>query len=125
MTDVPVVEDDEQRAVPTAWRPVLRDVVEAVRSGNVQRASDLPSVGAVPSGTAEIVLDQVAEYGETLVPLPEAAWETSVVLWQGGWWQVLVDLWTAESGRSDLVLHVQVFPDGAGHRFEVGSVHVP
>ena len=40
-------------------------------------------------------------------------------------WGVLVDLWTKESGKSDLVLGLRVFEEGGAIRFEVDSVHVP
>lgn len=40
-------------------------------------------------------------------------------------WDVLVDLWTVESGASDLVLFARVFEVENGFRFEIASVHVP
>jgi hypothetical protein len=41
------------------------------------------------------------------------------------YWDVLVDLYTAEEGSSDLVLAVRVFELGADFEFEVESIHVP
>ena len=67
----------------------------------------------------------LADYGETLIDLPDETWETSVSQWMGPHWDVLVDLWTAESGRSDLVLHVQVFETRSGFRVEIHAVYVP
>jgi len=43
----------------------------------------------------------------------------------GSYWDAIVDLWTAESGKSDLVLTVRVFEEGDGSRFEVNGVYVP
>ncbi|MDG4827327.1 hypothetical protein O7635_36250 [Asanoa sp. WMMD1127] len=68
----------------------------------------------------------VDDYGDvTLVPLPEESWDTSVSLWHGDRWSCLVDLWTEQEGRSDLVLDVDVFEHGPGHRFVVQLVYVP
>lgn len=50
---------------------------------------------------------------------------SSVSQWMGTHWEVLVDLWTIESGRSDLVLTVFVLETTDGFRFEIDSVHVP
>jgi hypothetical protein len=48
-----------------------------------------------------------------------------VCQWMETHWDLLVDLWTAESGRSDLVLAVRVFECDGDYRFEIDSVHVP
>jgi hypothetical protein len=123
--DVTPVKDDVQRPVPSAWRPVLREIVEAIRRGDAALAAQIPSVRAVDPDTAAQIRDYVADYGEALVPLPEEAWDTSVALWLGGHWQVLVDLWTEPLSRSDLVLHVTVVAEDGQYGFEVGPVYVP
>jgi len=43
----------------------------------------------------------------------------------GTHWEVLVDLWTVESGKSDLVLDARVFEQETGFRIEIHSVYVP
>jgi hypothetical protein len=119
------VKDDQQRPVPAVWRPVLSQVVEAIRAGEPQRAGDNPLVEDVPPDIAEHIVEYVADYGATLVPLPDASWDTSVTLWQEDRWAVLVDLWTEEEGRSDLVLEMNVFEVGEHFRFRVVLVYVP
>ena len=42
--------------------------------------------------------------------------------WMEGFWEILVDLWTAESGASDMVLHAEVFEAKDGFRFKVHAV---
>ncbi len=69
--------------------------------------------------------DSIADYGAHLVELPEACWASSVCQWMGGYWDVLVDLFTEEEGRSDLVLSLRVREGGGEYLFEVMSVHVP
>ena len=53
------------------------------------------------------------------------SWQSSLCQWMGDSWDVLVDLWTAESGPSDLVLFVRVTESGSSYRFEVRGVWVP
>jgi hypothetical protein len=43
----------------------------------------------------------------------------------GNHWDVLVDLWTKEEGRSDLVLGVKVTELAGEPRFTVQLVYVP
>lgn len=43
----------------------------------------------------------------------------------GTHWEVLVDLWTVESGASDLVLHAHVLEVKEGFRIELHLVYVP
>jgi len=62
---------------------------------------------------------------ETLAELPDETWATSVSQWMGTHWEVLVDLWTVESGKSDLVLDARVFEQETGFRIEIHSVYVP
>ncbi|SEL89313.1 hypothetical protein SAMN05428989_2804 [Pseudoxanthomonas sp. GM95] len=69
--------------------------------------------------------DNVAAYGGTLDTLPPETWWTSVYVWMGEWWEVLVDLFTVEEGRSDLVLFLRVRERASKYEFEVTSLHVP
>jgi hypothetical protein len=122
----PVKDEERQGPVAEVWRPTLAAVVDSL----VQREGVLaPGVGAVepvsPVKTRSC-LDAVDAYGGvTLVPLPDEAWNTSVAIWRGNHWNCLVDLWTAEEGRSDLALDVDIFEQGAAYRYRVNLVYVP
>jgi hypothetical protein len=56
---------------------------------------------------------------------PDDTWATSVSQWIDPHWEVLVDLWTVESGPSDMVLHADVFEVENGFRIEIHAVYVP
>lgn len=116
---------DEAHLVASSWRPVLRKVVQAFSEGDFDLSRGIPSVAPIASTTANQIRGYVAAYGETLAELPDEAWDSSLSQWMGTHWDVLVDLWTAESGESDMVLGVRVFEVEHGFRFEVGSVYVP
>src|SRR5688572_22629151 len=107
---IPVTKnEDEELPVPTAWRKPLADIVACLASGEF---SKLPSVAPVIPLTDQKCLDiesYIRAYGRKLTSLPEESWKTSIYLWMGGYWDVLVDLFTVEEGPSDLVLSLRVY----------------
>ena len=122
---VPVLKDEERaHPVPSRWRATIGAIVEALAGGRYD-LDHLADVEPLDERTATQVAEAVADYGCTLVSLPEDSWVTSICQWQVGFWQVMVDLFTAEEGRSDLVLHVNVFERPSGHLFRVHLVYVP
>lgn len=121
----PVKDEEQERPIPDVWRPTLAAIVESITRGDAVVAADLPEV-EVDSDFSGDCRNAVEQYGPvTLIPLPEQAWETSVCLWEGDHWGCLIDLWTKEEGRSDLVLDLNVFEDGEGYRYELHLVYVP
>jgi hypothetical protein len=75
--------------------------------------------------TAEQMRSHVADYGATLIALPDEAWITSVAQWYGESWEVLIDLWTAEEGRSDMVLDARVYEVGDDFEIQIHLIYVP
>lgn len=123
--DLSIFKDEEsQIPVPEAFRPLIRDIVRALAAGNYELAGGVTNAD-VTIRDAKQAREYVADYGETLVELPDAAWSTSVCRWMRTHWDVLVDLWTSESGGSDLVLHLRVHETDRGLRFVATSLHVP
>lgn len=121
-----IVKDGQgERPVPSAWRPVFTAIVAAFVDGDFALSAPIVGVAPVSTENAAFNADNVADYGEVLKPLPAEAWETSVFIWQEGWWEVLVDLHTLGEGRSDLVLHARVYESQDGYRFEDLRIYVP
>ena len=120
------IKDEEQRSVPAQWRPTLKKIVDCFVRGDYALAG-IEGVKPLAKADAERIQRYVLGYGETLVELSDETWKSSVVQWTGGEdWDVLVDLWTAESGRSDLGLFVLVRQQrNKPVRMQVRSVHVP
>lgn len=116
---------DAAHPVAGAWRPILRGVVRRLAQRDYALAEEVPGVAPVSPAVAEQVRAYVADYGATLVELPDEAWASSVAQWVGTHWEVLIDLWTAEEGRSDLVLHGHVVETSAGPLLTVHAVYVP
>lgn len=124
---VPVAVKDDHAAHPVAasWRGVLADIICAFVREDYSLSTPIAGVAPVPLGVAEQIRAYVLDYGATLVNLPSETWETSCAQWMGEYWTVLVDLWTQEETRSDLVLELQVVECGAEYRFTIKLVYVP
>ncbi|HZG43071.1 MAG TPA: hypothetical protein VEY93_08925 [Longimicrobium sp.] len=125
MGSEPLKDPENAHAIPESWRRVLGRIVEAFTQGDYALSTPLAFVAPLSPSTAEQIREYIADYGETLIDLPDETWHTSVCQWMETHWDLLVDLWTAESGRSDLVLAVRVFEGDGDYRFEIDSVHVP
>ncbi len=118
---------DEEREHPVAgvWRPTLREIAKALMEGDYFLSRGIAAVAPVTNATAAQIRASISNYGETLAELPEDNWNSSVSQWMETYWDVIVDLWTRESGRSDMILSVRVFETSDGYLFEIDSVHVP
>lgn len=122
---VPVKYEETQQAIPTAWRHVLRSIAGAFADKDYRLTRGVPGVDPVSTETAEHIKNSVLGYGATLVDLPDQTWDSSVCMWYETHWDVLVDLWTQEEGRSDLVLSATVTEVARGFKFRICMVYVP
>ena len=123
-SDLPT-KDDMDHPVPEAWRPKLRAVVQALAEGDYSLSRGIAGVVSPTEVEAKRLEDAVAAFGETLTELPEETWDGSVCQWIDPHWEVFLDLWTLEGGRSDLILSVWVFESSLSLRFEVQAACVP
>lgn len=119
-----VKDENAQRCIPTGWRMTIAAIVHGLIVDDLG-AMSISGVCAIPAEQQARIADNIKEYGAHPVELPEQSWDTSVCQWMGGYWDALIDLFTEEEGRSDLVLSLRVTERVGGYRFEVMSVHVP
>ena len=120
-----VKDEDEQRPIPTAWRPVFREIVKAFVRSDYRLSGGVLGVAPVSAKTAKQIAAYIEDYGEMLVELPEQTWDSSICIWTGNEWDVLIDLWTKGEGRSDLVLSARVSESKAGLVVKIEMVYVP
>lgn len=122
----PVKDEEREGPVAEAWRPTLAAIVDSLAHREDHLAAGMAAVEPVSEVKTRSCLDAVDAYGGvTLVPLPDEAWSTSVAIWRGDHWNCLVDLWTAEEGKIDLALDVDVFPQTVAYRYRVNLIYVP
>lgn len=119
-----VKDESAQHPIPAEWRVTIAAIVHdlIVDSSGV---ISIPNVCPLSSEQRVRIADNIGEYGARPVDLPEQSWDTSVCQWMRGYWDALIDLFTEEEGRSDLVLSLRVTEGEGGYLFEVMSVHVP
>ncbi len=122
---LPLKDEEEQQPIPTAWRPVLREIVGAFVERDYRLTKGVECVLPVSAKTAKQIKEYIDDYGETLVALPEKTWTSSICMWMGQRWEVLVDLWTKGEGRSDLVLSALVSETKDGFQIKIEMVYVP
>jgi hypothetical protein len=123
--ELPIKDEEDEHPIPLAWRPTLRQVVRAFTKGDYRLACGVPGVDPVSAKQAKQFREYLADYGATLVELPDATWKSSVAQWYDPHWDFLLDLWTAEEGGSDLVLSGSVSETPDGFRFTLRLVYVP
>lgn len=120
-TEIEKVEGREQ-PVPYRWRLALKQIADAFADGRIPTGDGIRSVEAKVAG---INFEQIEDYPDATGRLRETSWETSICVWMGDHWQVLVDLSTVSGERSDLVLHAKVFDFDDRVEVEPGLIYVP
>jgi hypothetical protein len=124
--EIPVRKDAEREGpIPSAWRPVLSRIVEALADHDYCLNVSVAGVAPVSAKTAEQIRCYIQNYGATLTALPDEVWNTSVCIWMGDHWDALIDLWTDEEGSSDLVLQVRISESDGAYVVDLHMVYVP
>lgn len=124
--EVPVTKNSESEGpIPSEWRSILKKIVDAFVRHDYRLANGVAGVAPVSEETETQIRTYIQEYGANLVSLPPESWATSVCIWMGDHWDALIDLWTEEEGRSDLVLQVRVSEEGSEFLVTIYMVYVP
>ena len=114
------MEFDDAHGLVVAIRRLVRDIAEG-------RLDEVERDGRAGRCTAADLKCVIAEYGRTLLPLPDEAFEFGHVHEYendpDGCF-VDVDLWTSEEGRSDLTLSLEARKEADGYRVEISDLHV-
>ncbi len=93
-----------QYVLPTIV-PELRDLVHQLVLGDYAHLEQAGLVAELSAMTVERIAQVVADYGETLVDIPDEAFATAEAYGSSG---ISFSLWTVEEGRSGLTLYVHV-----------------
>lgn len=125
-TDTKLIKSDHiELPVPSEWRKTLSKIVESFARQDYKISTNISGVEPLSNDEAKRISENINSYGGKIVRPPEETWRTSVYRWMGGYWEVLVDLFTDIEGQSDLVLFIRVYENNPGYRFTIQSVHVP
>ena len=104
--NVPVPYDSEfQSPVPTIWRETIVQIVEAFKDKDFARINTIPNVEFIDLEYAAEIAENINDYGTHLISLPKETWDSSTCLYmENNRWDAIVDLFTEEEGRSDLII---------------------
>ena len=116
----------DEPIIPDVARPLIAALVRDLAAGNY---GDVERDGRAGRLTAEELRRVIADYGATLIPLPDDAFEVGgdAHVIEGSdppEWAIDQDLWTKEEGRSDLTLQADVKFADAEYRLEITDLHV-
>ena len=117
--------EDREIPVPELWRDTFKNIIDAFIDNDFKLEIKIEGVSPITVDNAKLISNNIEEYNCQLVSLPESTWNSSICLWMNGYWQVLVDLYTKEEGRSDLAMTVYVYEESSSFSFDIQSVHVP
>jgi len=117
--------EEEELPIPHIWRPIFTEIVNSFVENDYKITRVIKNVNSVSDKTAEQIREYIEDYGEKLIELPEETWNTSVYIFYGNYWNVLIDLYTKEEGLSDLVLNTEVRENNNEYQFDIRLVYVP
>lgn len=122
---IPVEKDeDRELPVPTEWRPKIAEIVSVVGNMPSVGVDSIDFMGRISSDVKSSIVANLMDYGCEIDPVSTSTWATSIYRWMGGYWQVLVDLFSGGE-QVDLVLFLRVAETEGAYQFCVESIHVP
>ncbi|TCD29072.1 hypothetical protein EZ456_02620 [Pedobacter psychrodurus] len=117
--------EEEELPIPHIWRPIFKNIVTAFVNKDYNLSLGVNNVNLVSDETAEQIQEYIEDYGEELIDLPDETWDTSVYIYYGEYWNVIIDLFTKNEGLSDLVLNVEVREKDNNYVVDIYLVYVP
>lgn len=103
----------------------IRGVVEQLSNGEY----DALLSQVTSRASKEDLIRTIQEYGRTLVPPPDDAYESLDVISVDSadlpTWSVWIPLWTSEEGRSDLTLEMTIIEANGQLAIELDDLRVP
>lgn len=117
--------EDVELPVPSVWRMALKTIVDTlIRENEIPKVEGF-LIGSSDANQLQICRNNMEFYPEKIGPLRQESWNSSIHVWNNGYWSVLIDL-TALSGEvTDLVFHAKVIERGEQYLIEPGLIYVP
>ena len=126
MNEIKVEKNEENELlIPHIWRPSFKAIVSTFVKGHYVSISQIKNVNAISNETALQIIEYIEDYGEELIELPNETWNSSVYIYYGDYWNVLIDLYTKEEGLSDLTLKAEIREKYNDYSIDVQMVYVP
>ena len=122
-----ILQKDENRElpVPLIWRDTLKAIANSFVERNFPSSNIKEKLSAFDHKIIIINYGNIDDYPDKLGLLGDATWQTSIYIWDGDYWRVLLDLSDVDGNTTDLVLHLKVRENGNDFLFEPYLIYVP
>ena len=118
---------ENERPVPSEWHDTLAEIAMAFNSESPALALQIIKNVSFEDEIIKISLGQIEDYPASKVYVGPKTWESSICIWEEGYWSLLVDLHIDDKDDqvSDLVMPVRVFIKNKAFEFQPNFIHVP
>lgn len=124
-TDHPVKDEENERLVPMVWRTTILAIGECLNTKDYKFEKAPSNVKRVDVDIAEVSAYQIESYGCQSVTITELSWQSSIYIWMGKQWDVIIDLIDENGSRTDLILKLSISENGQDFIFKPDFVYVP
>lgn len=126
MLSVPIKKHEYlELPVPTLWRDAIKKLADSFVLNEPYISTEEILVKSIDRETSEINSSNIKDYPDAIGPLRPVTWDSSIYMWMGNEWEILIDLSTAEGKTSDLVMHLKIKESVEGYIIEPGLIYVP
>ena len=126
MNEIKVEKNEENELpIPHIWRPSVEAMRKAGGNKDYKLSSEIKNVNPISNEVAEQIKEYIEDYGEELIELPNETWNSSVYIYYGEYWNVLIDLYTKEEGLSDLVLNAEIRENNNEYLIDIMLIYIP
>ena len=126
MTNIPIEKNtDRELPVPTVWRAALTELADSFVLNGFNSSKSTFLSRAIDEDIIKINKSNIENYPDQIGMLIQKSWDTSVYVWTGKDWSVLVDLSTSDGKTSDLVMHTTVREVAGSYKIKAGLIYVP
>ena len=125
--DISVPYDSQlQSLIPNIWRSTIVQIIEAFKDKDFARLNTIPNVEFIDVEYAAEITKNIDHYGAHLISLPKESWNSSVCLYmEDHRWDAIIDLFTEEEGRSDLIIDLRIYMRNDHYLYEIIDIYVP
>lgn len=125
MTDIIPKKLGEELPIPMLWQAPLKAIADEFVVKRPHETHNFDPFERMDEDNLKISLKNIANYPDKIGGLSEKSWETSVCVWTGTFWEILLDLTDYKGNVSDLVLHGKMLEDGKHYIFKPYLIYVP
>ena len=122
---LPVKDEENELPIPVVWRDTILALGQCLNVRDFRFETAPENVDRLSADCAETSRYQINSYGCAKVKISDQSWDSSIYIFTGNHWELLVDLIDTNGNSTDLVLPIQVEESETGYVFKPGFIFVP